>query len=75
VLTGLRWLRDRGIATPIAGRSRWGDGERDLRAGYAALLARERIAVDADDPAALVILPRWTRASTCPRSRSTAGEF
>jgi hypothetical protein len=56
-LSGLRWLRDRGIAITVAGRSRWGDGERDLRAGYAALFARERLAIDAADPAALVIFP------------------
>jgi hypothetical protein len=56
-LKGLRWLRDQGIAISIAGRSRWGDSDRDLRAGYAALCARENIAIDVEDPAALVIFP------------------
>src|SRR5262249_29580649 len=56
-LTGLRWLRDHGISIAIAGRSRWHDSEADLRAGYAALFARERIAIDVADPAALVIFP------------------
>jgi uncharacterized Fe-S cluster-containing radical SAM superfamily protein len=56
-LTGLRWLRDQGISIAIAGRLRWGDSDGDLRAGYAALFARERIEIDAEDPAALVIFP------------------
>jgi len=56
-LIGLRWLRDHGISIAIAGRSRWGDSDREMRAGYAALFARERIAIDVEDPAALVIFP------------------
>jgi uncharacterized Fe-S cluster-containing radical SAM superfamily protein len=56
-LEGLRWLRDRGISIAIAGRSRWGDSDGDMRAGYAALFRREHIEVDVDDPAALVIFP------------------
>jgi hypothetical protein len=45
------------MSIAIAGRSRWGDSDRDLRAGYAALFARENIAIDVDDPAALMIFP------------------
>ena len=56
-LAGLRWLRDQGISIAVAGRSRWGDADRDMRAGYAALFARENIAIDVEDRAALVIFP------------------
>jgi len=56
-LIGLRWLRDQNIPLAIAGRLRWGDKDEDMRAGYAALFARENLAVDADDHAALVIFP------------------
>jgi len=56
-LKGLRWLRDQGISIAIAGRSRWNDSDRELRAGYAALFARENIDIDVDDPAALMIFP------------------
>ena len=56
-LAGLRWLRDQGIAMTVAGRLRWGEGERAMRAGYAALFAREHIEIDADDPAALILFP------------------
>ena len=65
-LKGLRWLRDQGIAIAIAGRSRWGDSDRDLRAGYAALFAREHIAIDADDPAALMIFPEMDARADVP---------
>lgn len=65
-LAGLRWLRDRGMAIRIAGRRRRGDGERDLRAGYAALFARERLALAADDPAALVIFPEMDARADVP---------
>jgi hypothetical protein len=56
-LNGLRWLRDHGIPIAIAGRLRWDDSDSELRAGYAALFARERIEIDAEDPAALVLFP------------------
>lgn len=56
-LTGLRWLRDRNMPVAVAGRLRWGDKDEDMRAGYAALFAREQLAIDANDPAALVIFP------------------
>jgi len=56
-LKGLRWLRDQGISIAVAGRLRWGDSDRDLRAGFAALFARENLAIDVHDPAALVLFP------------------
>ena len=56
-LEGLRWLRDHGITLAIAGRLLWGDRDEDMRKGYADLFARERMAVDATDHAALVIFP------------------
>ena len=65
-LAGLRWLRDRGIAFHVAGRRRWGDSESDLRAGYVALFARERLPILADDPAALVIFPEMDARADVP---------
>jgi uncharacterized Fe-S cluster-containing radical SAM superfamily protein len=56
-LQGLRWLRDHRMSIAVAGRLRWGDSDRDLRAGYAALFAREHVEIDAEDPAALVLFP------------------
>jgi hypothetical protein len=56
-LQGLRWLRDHGIATAVAGRLRWGDDENAMREGYAALFVREALRIDAADRAALVLFP------------------
>jgi sulfatase maturation enzyme AslB (radical SAM superfamily) len=56
-LEGLRWLREQGISLAIAGRLLWGDREEDMRKGYAALFAREHLAIDATDHATLVIFP------------------
>ena len=56
-LAGMRWLRDQRIAMAVAGRLRWGDGERAMREGYADLFAREGLAIDVEDRAALVLFP------------------
>jgi uncharacterized Fe-S cluster-containing radical SAM superfamily protein len=65
-LAGLRWLRDQGLSIAIAGRLRWGDSEADMRAGYAALFARERLALDADDHAALILFPEMDERVDVP---------
>jgi len=57
MLDGLRWLSANGFDLAVAGRTRWGDDEAALRAGYAALFAENRIAVDAGDPKRLVLFP------------------
>ncbi|MFT7027126.1 MAG: hypothetical protein ACI9ZH_000520 [Paracoccaceae bacterium] len=56
-LDGMRWLRDQGARMAVAGRTIWGETEADSRAGYAALFAAERIAIDAGDPAVTVLFP------------------
>jgi uncharacterized Fe-S cluster-containing radical SAM superfamily protein len=56
-LAGMRWLRDAGIRMVVAGRSIWGEDEDACRAGFVALFAREGFAIDAADPAALVLFP------------------
>jgi len=56
-LPGLTWLSAQGFDLTIAGRTRWGDSEASLRAGYGRLFAAEGIVVDAGDPAALVLFP------------------
>jgi uncharacterized Fe-S cluster-containing radical SAM superfamily protein len=56
-LAGLHWLSEHDFRLAIAGRLLWGDSDTDMREGYRRLFAREKIAVDADDHAALVIFP------------------
>jgi uncharacterized Fe-S cluster-containing radical SAM superfamily protein len=66
MLEGLRWLSDHGFALSVAGRTRWGDDETDLRAGFAELFEREAIAVDAHNPAGLVLFPEMDEQAPVP---------
>ena len=72
-LKGLRWLSDNGFHTHVAGRTLWGEseavwGESEavLRRGYARLFAAHGIAVDAEDPMALVLFPEMDETLDVP---------
>ncbi|MSP83495.1 MAG: radical SAM protein [Alphaproteobacteria bacterium] len=56
-LDGLVWLARNGVTVHVAGRTRWGEAEADLRRGYARLFADLGVAIDADDPVRLVLFP------------------
>jgi uncharacterized Fe-S cluster-containing radical SAM superfamily protein len=56
-LKGLRLLTANGLSLAIAGRANTGESDAALRAGYAALFRRLGIALDAGDPARLVLFP------------------
>ncbi len=65
-LAGIEWLAANGFAPAIAGRTRWGEDEARLRAGYAALFAARGIALDAADPEALVLFPEMDETTDVP---------
>ncbi len=65
-LGGLRWLSANGIRVAVAGRHLGREAEADARAGYAALFAREGVAIDAADPARLVLFPEMDRRADVP---------
>ena len=56
-IAGLQWLSANHFSLAVAGRMLPGESEADERAGYAALFEREGIAVDAGNPARLVLFP------------------
>ena len=66
MLDGLTWLAGNGFNLTVAGRTCWGENEADARAGYAALFADQGIAVDVNDPAALVLFPEMDAAADVP---------
>jgi uncharacterized Fe-S cluster-containing radical SAM superfamily protein len=66
MLNGLRWLSEAGFTVHVAGRTRWGEPEADLRDGYAALFAENGIAVDAHDPAQLILFPEMDDKADVP---------
>ena len=69
-MEGLRWLASEGFALSIAGRTLSSEEESEERAGYAALFAREAIAVDADDPSSLTLFPEMDEAADVPEITS-----
>ncbi|HRK72258.1 MAG TPA: radical SAM protein, partial [Micropepsaceae bacterium] len=65
-LLGMRFLAAQGFALAVAGRLKWGDTDAAMRAGFAELFAREGFAIDARDPAALVIFPEMDEKAEVP---------
>lgn len=65
-LDGLKWLSANGFSLSVAGRTYLSRDEPMLRGCYADLFAAERIAVDAHDPAALILFPEMDTAADVP---------
>ncbi|MEM8792372.1 MAG: radical SAM protein [Pseudomonadota bacterium] len=65
-LQGMRWLRDQGIRTTVAGRSLWEESDADARAGYQALFDQEGIRIDCSDPASCVLFPEMDETVDVP---------
>lgn len=57
MLKGLKWLSDNGFNIDIAGRTRWGEKEEELRDGFNALFQDNNIKLDAHDQKQLVLFP------------------
>ncbi|MBX3705490.1 MAG: radical SAM protein [Pseudomonadales bacterium] len=66
MLKGLEWLAVNGFTLHVAGRARWNEPEDALRAGYATLFRTHGIAVDAHDPAQLVLFPEMDERADVP---------
>lgn len=57
MLDGLRWLSANGFSLAAAGRRLAGESEAEARRAYGALFAEQGVAIDAADPARLVLFP------------------
>ena len=66
MIEGVRWLGGHGFTVHVAGRTVFGEPEDELRAAYARLFAELGLAVDANDPAALVLFPEMDAAQDVP---------
>lgn len=66
MLAGMRWLSDCGFRLRAAGRKMWGESEAELRGGFHRLFEREGIAIDALDPASLVLFPEMDAVRDVP---------
>ena len=65
-LEGLDWLSAHGFALDVAGRARFGEDEAALRDGYARLFGERGYAIDAADPAQLVLFPEMDESAAVP---------
>lgn len=65
-LAGLQWLSGEGFRVHVAGRSLWDEDESSMRRGFRALFAAQGIAIDADDPQALVLFPEMAPGGDVP---------
>jgi uncharacterized Fe-S cluster-containing radical SAM superfamily protein len=65
-LKGLRWLSHAGIKVHVAGRTRWGGDDAELRVGFAELFAEQHIEVDAQSATELVLFPEMDIAADVP---------
>ncbi|GJM13500.1 MAG: hypothetical protein DHS20C12_19030 [Pseudohongiella sp.] len=65
-ITGLKWLSENKFSFSAAGRTYWGETEQAMRAGYRNLFAIESIALDADNPAELVLFPEMDMSIEVP---------
>ncbi len=66
MLEGLDWLAENGFAIAVAGRTRFGEDEVVLRAGFRTLFAARGYPVDADDPSQLVLFPEMDEQADVP---------
>jgi len=65
-IDGLLWLARNGFDVSVAGRTVWHEDQAKMRAGYRALFAKLGFAIDADDPARLVLFPEMTASDDVP---------
>ena len=65
-LDGLQWLAHNGFTIAVAGRLRWGESEARMRDGYRRLFADLGLALDAGDPAALMLFPEMDESAEVP---------
>lgn len=70
MIGGLKWLSTNGFSIAAAGRHLADESEMDARDGYAALFAEHGIAIDAHDPAQLVLFPEMDEQADIPEITS-----
>ncbi len=65
-IDGLVWLARNGFSLHVASRRLSGEPEEVIRSGFAALFAELGVAIDADDPVALMVFPEMDPAADVP---------
>jgi predicted phosphodiesterase/pyruvate-formate lyase-activating enzyme len=63
---GLVWLARNGFTVAVAARMMWGESETSARQGFAEFFGERGIAINAADPARLVLFPEMDAAADVP---------
>ncbi|MDG1286978.1 MAG: radical SAM protein [Rickettsiales bacterium] len=66
MLKGLQWLSSQGFHIDIAGRTRWGEDETELRAGFSNLFNVLGVKIDAQDSKKLILFPEMDEQAEVP---------
>lgn len=70
MIRGMHWLQRNGFAFHVAGRTRWGDSENELRQGYTRVFNELNIRLNTEDPQALVLFPEIDARAEVPEITS-----
>jgi hypothetical protein len=70
MMLGLKWLSDGGFNITIAGRTRWGENEMELRGGFDALFKNNAITINAHDKSELILFPEMDENVPVPEITS-----
>jgi uncharacterized Fe-S cluster-containing radical SAM superfamily protein len=65
-IEGLQWLARNGFSVHVASRRLSGEPEDVIRRGFAGLFAEIGVAIDVDDPVALMVFPEMDAATDVP---------
>jgi len=66
MMKGLQWLSDNEFTIDIAGRTRWGEDENELREGFAAFFKTHNININAHDQKQLILFPEMDETAEVP---------
>lgn len=66
MMKGLIWLSEHGFHIDIAGRTRWGEDEVELREGFAEFFKTHNIKIDAQNPRELMLFPEMDEEAEVP---------
>lgn len=66
MMLGLKWLSEKGLTINIAGRTRWGEDENELREGFNTLFTENGIKIDARNKQQLMLFPEMDENAPVP---------
>ena len=66
MMLGLQWLSDNKFNIDIAGRTRWGEDETELREGFSRFFEENNITIDAQNKKQLILFPEMEPGEDVP---------